>query len=122
MMSGQFTNIHAGGLRAQADVEYANHIRNQEAPKTQLGQMPGVAAQLQILEKNLAFLDESLRDLYLRLSPVRQANNKATTAEKTMASDREDARSELAARLSHHNDFLTEITYSIIQVTKELDI
>ena len=122
MMSGQFTNIHAGGVRAQADVAYAKHMTDQEMPKTQLGQMPGVAAQLQTLEKNLAFLDESLRNLYVHLSPVRRAVNEPTTSEKGRALEREDARSELAARLANHNDFLTEISYSIIQVTKELDI
>ena len=122
MMSGQFTNIHAGSLRAQADVAYAKHMTDQEIPKTQLGQMPGVAAQLQTLEMNLAFLDESLRSLYTQLSPVRRAICEPSRSEKAMVSDREDARSELAARLANHNDFLNEITYSIIQVTKELDI
>ena len=122
MMSGQFTNIHAGSLRAQADVEYSKHVMNQEVPKTQLGQMPGVAAQMQILEKNLAFLDESLRSLYAQLSPIRQAVNKVGTSEKAMVSEREEARSELAARLANHNAFLNEIAYSVIHVTKELDI
>ena len=122
MMSGQFTNIHAGGVRAQADVAYAKHMTDQEMPKTQLGQMPGVAAQLQTLEKNLGFLDEALRNLYSHLNPIRRDVNQPMASEKATVSEREEPRSELAARLANHNDFLTELSYSIIQVTKELDI
>jgi len=93
-----------------------------EPPKTELGQMPGVVAQLQILEKNLAFLDEALRNLYAHLNPIRRDVNQPMASEKAMASEREEPRSELASRLANHNAFLNEISYSIIQVTKELDI
>lgn len=110
-------NVHAGAqLGAQLGRQY------DESPKTELGQMPGVAAQLQILEKNLAFLDESLRLLYSRLSPIRRDISEPMPSERPMTADREGARSELAARLANHNAFLNELTYSIIQVTKELDI
>ena len=106
-------NTHAG---PQLGRQY------EEPPKAELGQMPGVAAQLQILEKNLAFLDEALRNLYAHLSPIRRDINQPIPAEKTRVSEREDACSELAARLANHNDFLSEISYSIVRVTKELDI
>jgi hypothetical protein len=106
-------NTHAG---PQLGRQY------EEQPKTELGQVPGVAAQLQTLEKNLAFLDEALRNLYSHLSPIRRDVNQPMPSEKAKVSEREDARSELAARLANHNAFLNEISYSIIQVTKELDI
>jgi hypothetical protein len=106
-------NVHAGPqLGRQYD----------EPPKTELGQMPGVAAQLQILEKNLTFLDEALRNLYAHLSPIRRDVDPLMTSEKAMVSEREEPRSELASRLANHNAFLNEISYSIIQVARELDI
>ena len=105
-------NTHAG---PQLGRQY------EEPSKAELGQMPGVAAQLQTLEKNLAFLDEALRNLYAHLSPIRRDVNQPMT-EKSTVSERDAPRSELAARLANHNAFLNEISYSIIQVTKELDI